>query len=68
MEQEIGNQWAEGVHPDDLEGCLQKYLGSFHRREPFEMEYRLKRSDGVYRWVFDRGVPFSAMTASFGGT
>jgi PAS domain S-box-containing protein len=58
MEQEVGNQWAEGVHPDDLEGCLQTYLNSFARRETFEMYYRLKRTDGDYRWIFDRGVPF----------
>jgi PAS domain-containing protein len=55
-QREVGKQWAEGVHPDDLDGCLETYLGSFERRETFEMYYRLKRSDRVYRWIFDRGV------------
>ncbi len=58
MEQELGDQWAEGVHPDDLNGCIQTYLGCFERRETFEMYYRLQRADGEYRWIFDRGVPF----------
>jgi PAS domain S-box-containing protein len=58
MEQEIGNQWAEGVHPDDLQGCLKTYLDCFARRESFEMHYRLLRKDRVYRWILDRGVPF----------
>jgi len=67
MEQEIGNQWAEGVHSDDLQQCLKTYLDSFERREIFEMYYRLRRSDGVYRWIFDRGVPFFGPEGEFQG-
>jgi PAS domain S-box-containing protein len=67
MEQEYGNGWAEGVHPDDMERCLKIYLESFHKHEIFEMEYRLMRHDGVYRWIFDRGVPFYDSTGKFAG-
>lgn len=67
LKQEMGDGWAEGVHPGDLERCVSHYLDHFHRREPFEMEYRLRRHDGVYRWIFDRGVPFTDETGAFAG-
>jgi PAS domain S-box-containing protein len=67
IQQEIGDGWAEGVHPDDFERSVAYYLDHFQRRESFEMEYRLRRHDGVYRWIFDRGVPFMDDTGAFAG-
>ncbi|HLX30524.1 MAG TPA: PAS domain-containing sensor histidine kinase [Casimicrobiaceae bacterium] len=67
LEQEMGNGWAEGVHPDDMDRCVAHYLDHFHRHRPFEMEYRLRRYDDTYRWIFDRGVPFSDDTGTFAG-
>jgi PAS domain S-box-containing protein len=67
IEQELGNGWAEGVYSEDFDMCLEIYLSTFKKREIFEMEYRLRRYDGEYRWIFDRGVPFEDEQGSFGG-
>ncbi len=58
LEQEIGAGWTEGVHRSDYDRCVQTYVHAFAKREAFEMEYRILRFDGVYRWIFDRGSPF----------
>jgi two-component system CheB/CheR fusion protein len=67
FEQELGDGWTAGVHPEDLEQCVSYYLGHFQRREAFEMEYRLRRHDGLFRWILDRGVPFTDDNGVFAG-
>ena len=67
LEADIGNGWAEGVHPEDLGMCLETYIKAFDRREPFQMSYRLRRYDGEFRWIFDQGVPRFNADGSFAG-
>jgi PAS domain S-box-containing protein len=67
MEQEVGMGWTEGVHPDDLQGALDCYLAAFHARKPFRMEYRLRRTDGEYRWVDESGIPRYTTGGEFAG-
>lgn len=67
LEEELGNGWAENVHPDDFDRCLQIYVSSFDARRPFEMEYRLRHHTGEYRWILDHGVPRYAPDGTFEG-
>ncbi len=67
LDAEMGNGWAEGVHPEDLSRCMDTYTKAFDLREPFQMEYRLRRSDGEYCWIFDLGVPRFSGDGSFAG-
>ncbi len=67
LEQEIGGGWVEGVHPDDTERCMQVYETNFDARHPFQMEYRLQRHDGGYRWILDVGKPAYSPSGEFTG-
>ena len=67
LDEELGDGWAEGVHPDDLERCLHVYRDAIEKQERFTMEYRLRRSDGQYRWVLDHAIPRIALDGRFTG-
>jgi PAS domain S-box-containing protein len=57
LDQELGDGWTEGVHPDDLQQCLHIYDTAFNRQEKFSMEYRIRHADGNYRWIQENGSP-----------
>jgi PAS domain S-box-containing protein len=49
LEEEVGNRWLDGIHPDDRDLCLETYLKCFSTRQPFRMQYRMQRLGGGYR-------------------
>ena len=67
LDEEWGVGWAEGVHFEDFQRCMDTYIDAFNDRQVFEMEYRLRRHDGVYRWILDRGTPRYLPDGTFAG-
>ncbi len=67
LDQEIGNGWWEGVHPEDRERCQSICCIAFVEREPFNMEYRLRNAGGEYRWIEEAGTPRCSDQGSFFG-
>lgn len=53
----LGEKWKRYIHPDDLAGVLEANARAYESRSGFSKEYRLRRRDGVYRWMFDVAVP-----------
>jgi PAS domain S-box-containing protein len=62
-----GDTWITYVHPDDLNGMLETFSLALKKQQPFSKEYRLRRSDGSYRWMFDVASPRVNGDGSFAG-
>jgi len=56
-EHALGDGWSRAVHPEDLARWLDACVRAFDAREPLQLDYRLRRHDGEYRWMRDRGAP-----------
>ena len=67
MEQELRDDWSENIHPEDVQRCTETYSRAFDARERFDMEYRLRRHDSEYRWMWDIGVPRFGEAGQFAG-
>jgi PAS domain S-box-containing protein len=67
MKREIGQGWSRGVHPEERKHCVRVYRTAFAARRTFEMEYRLRRADGAYRWILDTGTPLFGPDRNFAG-
>ena len=67
LEAERGDGWLEGVHPDDAAACVDIRRRAFERREPYRMEYRMRRADGEFRWLLDSGQPRFTPDGVFAG-
>ena len=57
VEQEAGDGWTAGIHPEDFGPRQAAFAQAFEAREPFTIEYRLRRRDGEYRSILDHGAP-----------
>jgi len=67
VEQELGEGWLQSVHFEDYDACIDNFTSHFDARQAFEMEYRLRRSDGEYRWIYDSGIPWFSSDGVFLG-
>jgi len=67
FEEELGNGWADDIHPSDRDVRLEAYAHCFDQRSPFTLEYRVRRHDGEYRWLLDKGTPRFASDGTFLG-
>ena len=66
LQEELGNGWAEGIHPDDRDFCLETYLKAFTARSPFRVQYRVQRADGEWAWIENAGSPLIEDTVFVG--
>ena len=66
-EQERGAGWMEGVHPEDLPRCTATARSAFETRQPFHLEFRVRRADTSYAWVHGHAVPQYLLNGSFVG-
>jgi PAS domain S-box-containing protein len=67
FEEELDNGWADDTHPSDRDARLEAYAHCFDQRSPFTLEYRVRRHDGEYRWLLDKGTPRFASDGTFLG-
>ena len=66
-QQALGDGWSRALHAEDLARWLDCCVRAFDGREPFEIEYRMRRYDGEYRWVLDRAAPMYSADGLFLG-
>jgi PAS domain S-box-containing protein len=67
LARELGRGWLENVHREDRSRCVQAYDRAYHARQTVQIEYRLRRHDGEYRWMLDHGVPRIGAGGEFNG-
>lgn len=67
LDEEVGNGWTEGIHPDDRDLCIETYIKAFTARQPFRVQFRLERAGGQYAWIENSGVPRHDEIGEFSG-
>ncbi len=64
---ELGDGWADRLHPEDRAAALSQIRTAIAQRTPFQTEFRMRRHDGVYRWLLDIGAPRFGRDGAFLG-
>ncbi len=67
MEKELWDGWKEGILEEDLNSGLAVYNAAYEERRDFEVEFRLQRHDGQYRWIVCNGIPRFSYDGTFLG-
>ncbi len=67
LAQELGYGWIDGVHPLDRQSRLEGYSRAFDARQPYQLEYRIRRHDKTFRWILETGTPRWNTDRSFAG-
>jgi PAS domain S-box-containing protein len=67
VEEELGVGWRRNMHPEDIDAGPDSLAGHFDARRPFELEFRLRRHDGEYRWLYNCGIPRFSSDGAFLG-
>lgn len=67
MEQELATAYAQDMHPDEVQQCVDTYREALCIHQSIQIQYRLRRADGQYRWLLERGVPWYTQEDVFAG-
>ncbi|GEM48318.1 PAS domain S-box protein [Deinococcus cellulosilyticus] len=67
VEESLGYGWTKFVHPEDVQRYIDIYTEHFEAQKEFQIEYRLRRFDGEYRWILATGVPRFSTSGEFSG-
>ena len=67
LEELLGEGWLEIIHEDDRQRSVDAYAAGYERKEPFVLEFRMRRADGEFRWIYDTGAPRFATNGEFLG-
>jgi PAS domain S-box-containing protein len=67
LEEELRVGWSEEIHPDDYSEAWAAFTQAFDARREYVLEYRLKRRDGAFRWMLEKGIPRYTSEGTFAG-
>jgi PAS domain S-box-containing protein len=67
LDQELVNGWEDGIHPEDLERVIKEFYSNFDKRQSYELDFRLKRHDDVYRLIREKAFPYYDNQQNFTG-